>query len=857
MDFCRPIMSARVTGILSTCLGICLSCEAQEPVLFKEVSSREFSVHIGGVQPLPIQQLSSREVGVYVAHGSLETIAQGNSREVSVVLASPEPPPRINNLTLEPSPTGIRLKVSWEDYNQWEVKDIIRFDVYVSKKHFTNVVGLTPIKSVPFESVAVSIDGLPEWTDEFIAVVPVDAAGQFLPDVSAFGAYVLSPRTSSREFSLFIGADGLSPYAESVSRETSVVIDVENPPRAIDTLVREVSPSGSTVKLSWEGYNEYLERDVARYDVYYSPSPFNTLLGMKSIAAVPAETFSVILTNLPVWQDHSFVVVPVDALGHYLSTNSSFGVYVISPQAMSREFGLFIGSERSPSFFQAVSREVTTVFADTNVPAPVTGIQSGFTATKSETGYRSVDLDWSSYNEPLQRDVVRYRVYVGTKFFDSVDGMDPFAYLPAENLRYTLPGLFSDHVYFFAVVAEDAAGRFDGRVRSTIAQAANRSIWRRLYFTPKELADPNLEPKLWGNEADPDGDQIPNLLEYALGGDLRVASTLNFAGSAPLLPFASIQLSQGDAYLAVHYRQRQNADDLGLVYRWLLSANLVDWIPSNTPNIPWTYGHLIETLPETGMNGFDSVAFRLDKPIAELPSTVFGKLDVSISESSVTPYSKAVKDSRPASYWRFDDLSLTNLIQEEITGSATTSGTGLELTQRPHPKRGYAARMKETELTSTELITQHQSGAFALEVWILSETNASLSQEEILYSESGLSLLLDPEGKFELRLLDNLGAERFFRSSFSIMSGVWHHVVIQMEPGGCTLWVDGKQALTSGPIAEGLKITTTKSTKTSVTIGSSGIKDANAFTGFIDELAVYTRLLTKTEIDSHIIAGSR
>jgi len=44
--------------------------------------------------------------------------------------------------------------------------------------------------------------------------------------------------------------------------------------------------------------------------------------------------------------------------------------------------------------------------------------------------------------------------------------------------------------------------------------------WRASYFSSSELADPNIS----GDAADPDGDGIPNLLEYALNEDPRVAN---------------------------------------------------------------------------------------------------------------------------------------------------------------------------------------------------------------------------------------------------------------------------------------------------------------------------------------------
>ena len=42
-----------------------------------------------------------------------------------------------------------------------------------------------------------------------------------------------------------------------------------------------------------------------------------------------------------------------------------------------------------------------------------------------------MDLDWTAYNEVGQKDVVRYRVYLGPTYFDDVTALSPFMYVPA------------------------------------------------------------------------------------------------------------------------------------------------------------------------------------------------------------------------------------------------------------------------------------------------------------------------------------------------------------------------------------------------------------------------------------------
>jgi hypothetical protein len=271
--------------------------------------------------------------------------------------------------------------------------------------------------------------------------------------------------------SLFIGGEPTPPYREVVSREVSLVIATPEPPAVIAKVATSGSPSGSSVTLDWSTYNQWAERDVARFDIYFSNRAIANVAGMTPYASVGGEARSITLTGLPEFRDHFFAVVPVDGLGNANPTVNYAGHYVISQEVISREVSLFVGGEPASPYREVVSREYSIVVPDTAVPAPVTGLNSGFLANTSSTS-EALDIDWSSYNEVAQRDVVRYRIYVATSFFDNVATMEPVAYVANGTQRHTLTGLVGGNIYHVAVVAEDALGQFDPQVRSFSVQAS-------------------------------------------------------------------------------------------------------------------------------------------------------------------------------------------------------------------------------------------------------------------------------------------------------------------------------------------------------------------------------------------------
>jgi hypothetical protein len=459
--------------LVLTCLGW-ITPVLQGQVLIKEVVSREVSLHVGGIQTPEIKEVISREVSLNRENGPANPYAQVISREVSLAVGSTAAPPAITDLVIQVSPTGDTATLDWSSYNQWQVADISHFAVYLSDAGgFTDVSAMTPFRIVPGESTSVTLTGLTAWTDHFFAVVAVDVLGNFIPAVTYSAAYVLSPQVISREVSLFVGAEPVPPYKQIVSREVSLLVNSTSAPPAITGLGVTLSPTGDAATLNWSSYNQWAVGDVARFDIYLSESgPIMSVSELTPVMSVGGEFNTAALTGLAAWTDHFFAVVAVDGLGNFLPAVNYSAGYVITKEVVSREVSMFVGAEPEPPYRQVVSREFSILVPTAAVPAPVTGVSSGFFAETSTTRFGAVTLDWSNYNELLQQDIVRYRVYVSDAFFDTVTGMEPFAYLPAGSQRQTLSGLAGLGIYHFAVVAEDALGGFDPVVRSFSAQAS-------------------------------------------------------------------------------------------------------------------------------------------------------------------------------------------------------------------------------------------------------------------------------------------------------------------------------------------------------------------------------------------------
>jgi len=284
----------------------------------------------------------------------------------------------------------------------------------------------------------------------------------------------------SREVGLFIGSEPKTPYQMVETREVSLVVsDAIAPPRIEDFAITP-SPTGSTVSLNWSGYNPYAVRDLVRYDIYHSSLAFSDITGMTPIASVGGETSTWTQSGFQEWQDHFFAVVPVDGQGNRIAGVVYSAAYPLMPETVTREVGIFVGQEPDSPYRLVESREVGLVVADGALPAPVTGPGKVFEVNVSDYQHGSVYLNWSGYDLFSQRDVVRYRVYYSDSPFSSVNESGVrFAGFSQDGLMATMViGPFEPKVYYFVVVAEDAAGNFDPVVDSRSTDKPIPSIWQ-------------------------------------------------------------------------------------------------------------------------------------------------------------------------------------------------------------------------------------------------------------------------------------------------------------------------------------------------------------------------------------------
>ena len=351
-------------------------------------------------------------------------------------------------------------------------------------------------------------------------------------------------------------------YAGNTSPDTTVeIVFSDTPPQAVNTLRVTSSTEGTSAILNWQGYDESLESDILKYQVFVETSSFNNVSSLTPKAEPLAGTFTFTASGLQKGSTYWAAVVAVDKAGQrnvnvtpvsitlsdttppenpssfsVQSQDTSFVLKWTPSQNTSGDLagykvyqdGALIASPASG----AVSSEVTGLLSAHSYLFKITAVDStgnessgvqiqGVTllqnpanlTVKPSSGYAT--LSWNAVS-PAEL-VKSYAVYMSETDFTSVEDMTPVQTVAATTAG--VAGLKSGVTYYFAVSAVNLSG---GERKSVVAVSATPA---------QDTEGPEISDVLWN-----DTPLTPNM-------------TLSQSGSVYLTATDEVGISRVEFYL--------------------------------------------------------------------------------------------------------------------------------------------------------------------------------------------------------------------------------------------------------------------------------------------------------------------
>lgn len=237
---------------------------------------------------------------------------------------------------------------------------------------------------------------------------------------------------------------------------------------------------------------------------------------------------------------------------------------------------------------------------------------------------------------------------------------------------------------------------------------------------------------------------------------------------------------------------------------------------------------------------------------------------ITVSGTPASTYRSAVRTSGATHYWRLGETTGTRYADDvgDAPGTSTTltQGAGGALTND-----GDKA-VTSTGGSSPKMTTKDASAAdssVTVEAWV--KTTSSRGGRIVGFGDSATGtstasntdrvLYLDSSGRANFAIND--GSYRTVFSRGSINDGQWHHVVGTVGASGMQLFVDGVR------VGRDQSYTTPKSYVGYWRIGAdqtSGFTNRpsdTSLSGTIDDVAVYDKVLPKSEVQAHYVASGR
>lgn len=211
---------------------------------------------------------------------------------------------------------------------------------------------------------------------------------------------------------------------------------------------------------------------------------------------------------------------------------------------------------------------------------------------------------------------------------------------------------------------------------------------------------------------------------------------------------------------------------------------------------------------------------------------------------ALTDYDRLVISDEPMSYWPLNETDGVQAVDQIGTNDVTLAASVTRKSEGAEGATGgYSSTFPSVRAGGFGEERVKAPGSVSTELWFASTGSGRLldlaDQPQSAATGYDLSLELRSDGRLSFAMTSNTAVA----TDAAYNDGEWHHVVTTLGPSGTTIRVDGV-----------VRASSSTSTSSRPIIDGSW-RFASGFTGRIDNVAVYDRALSASEITEHSTAG--
>lgn len=312
----------------------------------------------------------------------------------------------------------------------------------------------------------------------------------------------------------------------------------------------------------------------------------------------------------------------------------------------------------------------------------------------------------------------------------------------------------------------------------------------------------------------------------------------------------------------VNWKLNWDTDDTSLTYKVVRSDKPTAPLYTTTLDSTFWQRPMVSFVDKTAQPG-STYRYRILVADPKGNGTQSDYVGVTMPNTTLSPYARAVLDDGAGNYWRLADGGQPSLV--DLAGGNNLSSQAGVTAGGAGAIGGDADAAAQFDGTSAGVAGSSTAvvgpSTFTAETWIKTTTSSGGKILGFGNTSTGVSgsydrhLYMDDAGHLTFGVYP--GRIRTVTTAASYNDGAWHHVVASLSPAGTVLWVDGLQQGSDSSTNSAQPYTGFWRLGGDNLNGWPASGSSAYFAGSIDDTAIYPSALTATQIRDHYTKSGR